>query len=45
MAGTYGYTFRVSQDGGVSWTYCDVNGASTGANNFEISNIPTLTSN
>ena len=43
--GTYGYTFRVSQDGGVSWTYCDGNGAGTGANDFEITRVPTMISN
>ncbi len=26
-AGTYAYTFRFSQDNGLRWTYCDVDGA------------------
>lgn len=26
-AGSYAYTFRFSRDGGVHWTYCDLNGA------------------
>jgi hypothetical protein len=42
-AGTYKYTARVSLDG-VSWTYCDLNGAGSNAGlSFEITQLPTLT--
>jgi hypothetical protein len=30
-AATYAYTFRFSQDNGVRWTYCDLNGAGSNA--------------
>ena len=29
-AGTYGYAYRFSRDGGTSWTYCDTDGTSNG---------------
>ncbi|HHH27963.1 MAG TPA: lamin tail domain-containing protein, partial [Polyangiaceae bacterium] len=42
-AGTYGYAFRFSLDGGTSWTYCDVNGAGSNAGlDFETPQIPEM---
>ena len=42
-AGQYRYTYRFSSDG-VSWTYCDVNGAgSNAALGFEVTRLPILT--
>lgn len=41
---TYAYTFRFSQDGGVRWTYCDVNGAGSGAGlTFESTQLGSMT--
>ena len=41
---TYAYTFRFSQDGGVRWTYCDVNGAGSGAGlTFESTQLGSVT--
>ncbi|MEQ9318202.1 MAG: hypothetical protein RIF41_03545, partial [Polyangiaceae bacterium] len=43
-AGTYGYAFRFSLDGGTSWTYCDVDGAGSNASlDFETPRIPEMT--
>jgi len=42
-AGDYSYTFRFSLDGGLSWTYCDDNGA--GSNSglvFETPHLPLM---
>lgn len=45
-AGTYSYVFRVSLDGGSSWTYCDVNGAGSDAGlGFETPQLPLMTVN
>ena len=45
-AGTYLYTARFSLDGGLSYTYCDTNGAGSNAGlTFEAGNLGTLTAN
>jgi hypothetical protein len=42
--GIYGYGYRFSLDGGLSWTYCDANGAGAdGGASFEPTQIPTMT--
>jgi hypothetical protein len=43
-AGTYAYTFRFSQDGGLKWTYCDLNGAGSNAGLiFETTQLGVMT--
>jgi hypothetical protein len=47
-AGSYGYVYRFSLDGGVTWTYCDNNQADAGAGSnanltFDLENIAVLT--
>jgi hypothetical protein len=40
----YAYTFRFSQDAGVSWTYCDTDGAgANGGVDFDIGMLGTMT--
>ncbi|MCA9597424.1 MAG: lamin tail domain-containing protein, partial [Myxococcales bacterium] len=42
--GTYAYAYRMSLDGGVSWTYCDINGSGTNAGlGFEVTQLGQLT--
>jgi Bacterial Ig-like domain/Lamin Tail Domain len=42
-AGKYRYAYRISPDG-VSWTYCDVNGAGSNSGlSFETTQLPVLT--
>jgi hypothetical protein len=44
-AGKYRYTYRFSLDG-MTWTYCDLNGAGSNANlSFEVTQLPVLTVN
>lgn len=45
-AGTYAYTFRFSDDGGINWTYADIdgNGVNPGLD-FSSANLGTLTVN
>ncbi|MBI5497002.1 MAG: lamin tail domain-containing protein [Deltaproteobacteria bacterium] len=43
-AGAYLFTFRFSLDAGLSWTYCDINGA--GSNSglfFDVTRLPIMT--
>jgi hypothetical protein len=41
--GTYSYVFRVSLDGGSSWTYCDVDGAGSNAGlHFDTLQLPLM---
>jgi hypothetical protein len=43
-AGTYGYAYRFSLDGGTTWTYCDADGAgSNTALTFDLAEVPVLT--
>ena len=43
-AADYAYTFRVSQDAGASWTYCDLDGAGAGAGlDFDPGMLGTMT--
>jgi hypothetical protein len=42
--GSYSYVYRMSQDGGTSWTYCDLNGAGSNAGLvFETPQLPLMT--
>lgn len=42
--GNYAYAFRFSNDAGVSWTYCDVDGAGSNAGlDFSVANTGTMT--
>jgi hypothetical protein len=42
-AGSYGYVFRVSLDGGASFTYCDIDGAGSDAGlTFETTQIASM---
>jgi hypothetical protein len=44
--GQYAYVFRVSQDSGDTWTYCDLDGAgSNGSLPFLPSNLGLMTVN
>src|SRR5690606_12523638 len=44
VAADYAYTFRVSQDEGVSWTYCDLDGAGADAGlEFDSGMLGTMT--
>ena len=44
MAETYAYTFRFSNDGGASWTYCDSDGAGSNAGaTFSAAALGTMT--
>ena len=43
-AGTYSYTYRFSFDGGLNWTYCDLDGAGSNAGlAFESTQLGVLT--
>lgn len=43
-AGDYAYTFRFSQDAGVAWTYCDIDGAGAEAGlDFDPAMLGTMT--
>ena len=43
-SGDYAYAFRFSQDAGVSWTYCDADGAGAiGGVTFDIGTLGTMT--
>ncbi len=40
----YSYTFRFSQDNGLKWTYCDVNGAGSNTGlTFERAQLGVMT--
>jgi hypothetical protein len=42
--GSYSYAFRFSRDGGLTYTYCDVNGAGSNAGlSFETTRLPLFT--
>lgn len=44
VAGSYSYTYRFSLDSGVTWTYCDANGAgSIPSLWFEVTQLPLMT--
>lgn len=44
IAADYAYTFRFSQDAGVSWTYCDIDGAGADAGlDFDTGMLGTMT--
>jgi hypothetical protein len=45
-SGAYAFAYRVSVDGGATWTYCDTNGAgSTTGLSFETPRVAPLTVN
>lgn len=42
--GAFAYTYRFSRDGGVHWTYCDLNGAgSNSGNDFDAGQLGVMT--